>query len=251
MLLLKEDEVSADGRVSLSGPRAEKLLRDVGVVSGMKISVGIVNGHAGSAEVLATGPGHVELACGFDGTPTPGASGITLLLAPPRPKVMKRLWAPLSALGVERIVLTMARGVRPEYTATHWLLREHFEPLLFEGLEQSCRTVPPIVSFHSRFQAAIDELGPPAACAARLMADPSAEIPLLDAVSPRASNVVLAVGPETGWAGGEREIMIGSGFAPCCLGHHPQRTDVACLALLGAVAAALQAGGRQRNPGPT
>jgi len=47
----------------------------------------------------------VVLICEFE-TETPPRPSIDLLLAMPRPKVLKRLWAQFAALGVGRIFIT-------------------------------------------------------------------------------------------------------------------------------------------------
>ena len=52
----------------------------------------------------------MTLSCVFDRTPA--RPPVDLLLALPRPKVLRRLWAQLAAIGVGRIILTNAEGVR-------------------------------------------------------------------------------------------------------------------------------------------
>jgi len=62
---------------------------------------------------------------------------VDLLLAVPRPKVMRRLWAQIAALGVGQIVLTNAEKVERNYFDTHILTPETYRPLLIEGLQQA------------------------------------------------------------------------------------------------------------------
>ena len=47
-----------------------------------------------------------------------------LLLAVPRPKVMRRLWAPLAAIGVGQVILTNAEKVERDYFGSHALRDE-------------------------------------------------------------------------------------------------------------------------------
>ena len=59
--------------------------------------MGLINGATGMAEILRVGNNSVELRCVFDGV-IPSLPSIDLLLALPRPQVMKRLWAPLASM---------------------------------------------------------------------------------------------------------------------------------------------------------
>ena len=54
----------------------------------------------------------------------PPRPAVDLLLAVPRPKVMRRLWAQIAALGVGQIILTNAGKVERNYFDTHILSRE-------------------------------------------------------------------------------------------------------------------------------
>ena len=82
---------------------------------------------------------------------------VDLLLAVPRPKVMRRLWAQLAALGVSRIILTNAERVERPYFDTHVLTPECYRPLLIEGLQQARDTRLPLVSIHRRFKVLVED----------------------------------------------------------------------------------------------
>ena len=58
--------------------------------------------------------------CEFEAT-TPARPRLDLLLALPRPKVMRRLWSQLAALGVGQVILTNAARVERDYFGTHVL----------------------------------------------------------------------------------------------------------------------------------
>ncbi len=135
-ILLDTGELGDDGVAVLDGRRALHVEAVLGCRSGDTVRIGLVDGLRGSAEVLSIGGGMVRLRCRLD-APAMSPSGLSLLLALPRPKVMRRLWAPLASLGVERIVLTNAAKVERHYFDTHWLEPAVYRPLLIEGLEQS------------------------------------------------------------------------------------------------------------------
>src|SRR5207302_9133919 len=82
---------------------------------------------------------------------------VDLLLALPRPKVLRRLWAQLSALGVGQIILTNAARVERNYFDTHIVAEGCYRPLLIEGLQQARDTWLPNVSVHKQFRVLIED----------------------------------------------------------------------------------------------
>ena len=71
---------------------------------------------------------------------TPPRPRVDVLLALPRPKVLKRMWAQLASLGVGQIILTNASRVERDYFDTHVLTEACYRPLLIEGLQRLRRT---------------------------------------------------------------------------------------------------------------
>ena len=70
---------------------------------------------------------------------------VDIVLAPPRPRVMKRLLPQLAALGVGRIVLVGAKKVEKDFWGATLLKDENMRPLLVEGLMQSGTSILPVV----------------------------------------------------------------------------------------------------------
>jgi len=105
LLLVEAAELGPDGDVAVSGPRATHLIDVLKVTPGSRVRIGLVDGPAGEGRVLAVGADHVALQCELTG-PLPPRPPVDLLLALPRPKVMRRLWAQIAALGVGRVMLT-------------------------------------------------------------------------------------------------------------------------------------------------
>ena len=114
--------------------RAAHLLNVLRVSPGQDVRVGVLDGPRGIARVESAGPDAVTLQCTLDDEIPPRPS-IDLLLALPRPKVMRRLWAQIAALGVGQIILTNAEKVERNYFDTHILAPETFRPLLIETHE--------------------------------------------------------------------------------------------------------------------
>jgi 16S rRNA (uracil1498-N3)-methyltransferase len=238
LILLEPGEVDARGDVVLSGTRARHLLTVLRAVPGDRVRIGVIDGPRGAATVQSTGGASVSIRCVFEHD-TPGRPPVDLLLALPRPKVIRRLWAQIAALGAGRIMLTNAERVERDYFDAHILTPECYRPLLVEGLQQARDTRLPVVSIHKRFKILIEDdldglCGPGGL---RLVADPSARQPISAAVPRGTRNghdkrVLLAVGPEGGWNAYEIALLESRGFIPVGMGDRTLRTDTACVALL-------------------
>jgi len=245
LILLEPGEVDALGDVVLSGARATHLVTVLRAAPGDRVRIGLIDGPRGAGTVRSADSASVTLRCDFE-QDAPERPRVDLLLALPRPKVMRRLWAQLAALGVGRVILTNAERVERDYFDAHVLTPECYRPLLVEGLQQARDTRLPAVSIHKRFKVLIEDelhgLGDPAGL--RLVADPSAQEAVSAALSTDRRDghdrrVLLAVGPEGGWNAYEIALLQSRGFRPVGMGDRTLRTDTACVALLALVHAAL------------
>jgi RsmE family RNA methyltransferase len=236
LILLEPGEISRDGRARIGGDRARHLVSVLRAAPGHRIRAGLVDGPTGAAIVEACGEDAVDLRCTFDG-PVPCRPAVDLLLALPRPKVLRRLWAQLAALGVGQIILTNAERVERHYFDTHVLAPECYRPLLVEGLQQARDTRLPAVSIHRRLRVLVeDDLDRLFPEGVRLTAHPDAARTITGALQNRGDRrVLLAVGPEGGWNGFELELLAAHGFEDVGIGPRTLRSDTACVALIAMV----------------
>src|SRR5438552_3217312 len=123
LVILAPQEISSSSDACLFGTRADHLLNVLKVAPGHQVRVGLLDGPLGVGTVQHVGDGTVDLRCAFDAE-LPPRPAIDLLIALPRPKVMRRLWAQLSALGVGQIILTNAERVERNYFDTGVLAQE-------------------------------------------------------------------------------------------------------------------------------
>ena len=241
LILLDAAEITSTGDATLTDDRARHVREVLGATPGLRVRVGIIDGALGTATVSAIDGHTIALRCTFDATPP--RPRIDLLLALPRPKVLRRLWAQLAALGVDRIILTNAARVERNYFDTHVLEPACYRPLFLEGLQQARDTRVPRVSIHRQFRKLVeDELTALSDAAARLVADPLATTPIRDALragrtlpDPPDNRVLLAIGPEGGWNEFELGLLETRGFQRVSMGTRTLRSDTACVALLGIV----------------
>lgn len=240
LIIVQPDEVRDRGEIILTDHRAEHIRTVLKGREGQSLRVGQLNGSAGTGMIKSVTKEQVVMRAVFDGS-IPPVPPVDLLLALPRPKVMKRLWAPLASLGVGRILLTNAQKVERCYFDSHILEPAFYNERLQEGLSQAMDTRMPHVSVHLKLKALLeDELDAVVDHAVRVVADP-AGAQRFSAVAPEwtGKRVLLAVGPEGGWSDYELDLLKQHRFTPVTIGPRTLRTDTACVALLAMVHEAL------------
>ncbi len=234
LLLLSPSEIAADGTVSLSEAHATHLRQVLKVSTGDTVRIGMVDGAIGAGLVTSVSDGNVQLRCAFDWE-IPERPRVDILLALPRPKVMRRLWAQLAALGVGQVILTNAERVERDYFDSHVLAEEGYRPLLIEGLQQARDTRVPIVSIHKRFKVLVeDDLDTLCPAARRVVAQPGGHASVMSVLADtqETERVLLAIGPEGGWNDFELELLQARGFVAAGMGPRTLATTTACIALL-------------------
>jgi RsmE family RNA methyltransferase len=240
LILLHPDELRNNRCVQLADRRAEHICQVLHAEPGKTLRIGLLNGPQGLGTVKSIFDGTVTLYCEFDAM-VPQLPLVDLLLALPRPKVMKRLWAQLSALGVRRVILTNAEKVERYYFDSHVLAPDFYNPRLIEGLQQAADTLLPEVRIVKELKPFLeDELdGIFPDVGKRILADPSGARNLFQTLGKTAENlpdagkrILLAVGPEGGWTPYELEQFKAHSFEIVGMGPRILRTETACVALL-------------------
>lgn len=240
LIILETGEVDGAGDVTLRDARAAHLRNVLNVTPGQPVRIGLLDGPLGTGIVTALEAAEVALRCSFEAT-LPERPRVDLLLALPRPKVLRRLWPQLAALGVGQIILTNAERVERNYFDTHVLTPECYRPLLIEGLQQARDTRLPPVSLHRQFRVLVeDHLDSLFDGGLRLVADPRAKTTAREVLRPHAGRrVLIAVGPEGGWNEFELRMLERHGFELVGMGRRTLRSDTACVAMLAVVHDAL------------
>ncbi len=230
--ILFEKEEIKDGVVTFGGVRAEHILTVLHGEVGQIIKTGEVNGLIGTSEIIAIEKGPVvTVRCSH--TDESLKPWVDLILAPPRPRVMKRLLPQLTTLGVGRIFLVGAKKVEKDFWGATLLKEENYRPLLIDGLMQAGTSFLPTLATRRNFRAFLrDELDTLFPASLRLVAHPSSLIPPASSLPPHPSSLLLAIGPEGGWTDDEVSLLEEYGFKRYSLGSRILRTDTAAIALL-------------------
>ncbi|WP_372808635.1 16S rRNA (uracil(1498)-N(3))-methyltransferase [Pontiella sp.] len=237
LILLQKAEVDADGRAVLSDDRARHIRKILKAEPGKQLRVGLLDGPFGTGTVESMDGTLVVVKCEFD-PELPPIPRIDLLLAMPRPKVMKRLWAQLAALGTGRIVLLRAEKVERYYFDSHVIEPGFYNKMLVEGLQQARCTHLPEVLVRPLFKPFVeDELEALFPDHLKLLADPAGTKRLSEIQDLGAGKrVLLAIGPEGGWTPYELEMLQARGFRLFGMGNRILRTDTATVGLISMIA---------------
>ncbi|MDR6712635.1 RsmE family RNA methyltransferase [Pseudomonas hunanensis] len=232
LLLLEEaDFVSAD-RVVLADRRFTHMQEIHRVAVGDTLRVGRINGLMGQATVVRLEGHEAELQVAFDQQP-PAKLPLTLILAVPRPKMLRRLFQTVATLGVSRLILVNSYKVEKSFWQTPFLHPESIRANLILGLEQARDTVLPEVLIEKRFKPFVEDRLPAFAAGTLGLVGHPGPYP----ACPRAVQdpVTLAIGPEGGWIPYEVELLAKAGLAPVQLGDRILRVETAVTALLSRI----------------
>ncbi len=234
LLLLDADRVAA-GRFRVGGARARHVREVLGLCVGDRLRAGLLDGPVGRAKIVAVGEAEIVLDVDLAGPP-PAPSGVDLVLAMPRPKMLRRLLPQIAAMGIDSLVLLRTWRVAKPYLSAHILQPAVYRPLLHEGLMQGRSTREPQVRVESLFRPYVeDRVAQEFAGARCIVAHPAAPTPLDAAGLHGTARVALAIGPEGGLLPFEVELLAAAGFLPVTMGERTLRVDTAAVALLAQI----------------
>jgi len=216
LLLLSPEDFISPTRVRISGRRLDEVNR----IGATTLRAGLLGGRMGTAELV--GPGELEVH--LDSDPPP-ALPLTLILALPRPKVLNRVIAGATSMGIKKIFLINAWRVEKSYWKSPKL--DHLRDQALLGLEQARDTVLPQIELHRFFVPFVEALQIDGMA---LVAHPGArEVCPRDVQQP----VTLAIGPEGGFIDAEIDSFSRAGFRAVSLGPRILRVETALPSLVG------------------
>jgi RsmE family RNA methyltransferase len=224
LILLQPADFTGTDTVRLRDRRAAHIRDVLKAEPGTRLRAGLLDGPMGSAELLADDADGVELRVRCD-EPPPAKLPLTVILALPRPKMLRRILRTAAEIGIPRLVLLNTWKVDKSYWHTPSLQAEALRGFLLEGLEQARDTVLPEVTLARRFKPFVeDELPALIGDSLGLVAHPGA-FPTCPVGLDRPAT--LAIGPEGGFTPYEFELLQQHGMAPVQLGSRILRVETA------------------------
>lgn len=229
LIVLLPDDFISPSRVLLDGRRKVHIETIQRAQTGVCLRVGKLNGLIGTGCIVRLDSQALELDVVF-ADPPPAALALTLLLALPRPKMLKRILQTVSAMGVKNIHLINSYRVDKSYWSSPLLHADKLRAQLILGLEQACDTVLPTVHLHQRFKPFVeDELPQLVKGTKAFVAHPGvAQLCPLEVEQA----LTLAIGPEGGFLSYEINKLEECGFLPISLGPRILRVETAVPVLL-------------------
>ena len=215
MVLLFDQDFYANNKVSISDRRAEHISAIHNAKPGTLLQVGLLNGQKGSGEIISIDSSKVKMVVTLNTMP-PSPLPLTVILALPRPKMLRRIITTLTTLGVKKIILINSYRVEKSYWQTPSLNLENLNKFIHLGLEQAKDTVSPTIELQHRFKPFVEDKLPEIAMnTLQLIAHPNAKEACPDNLT---KPVTLAIGPEGGFIDYEIGKFEESGFNPVHLG---------------------------------
>lgn len=229
LILLHPDDFQDNRRVFLSDQRARHIRHVLRARKGDNVRVGLINGLIGTGLIIKEQGQNLELEVVLDQQP-PAPLPITLLLALPRPKMLKRILQSVSSLGVKNIFLINSYRVDKSFWGSPLLAPEKLNAQFSLGLEQARDTVMPKITLRQRFKPFVEDELP------HLVEGTSAYVahPAKEETCPPGSvqPTTLAIGPEGGFIPYEIDQLKACGFIPISLGERILRVETAVPVLL-------------------
>ncbi|USE35335.1 16S rRNA (uracil(1498)-N(3))-methyltransferase [Endozoicomonas sp. SCSIO W0465] len=229
LLLLEQQHFIDEQHAELDQRQIKHVLGVHQASEGDELRVGMVNGKIGKGVITQLSSEKMQLEVELD-SPPPQALPLTVLLALPRPKMLKRSLQHLTSLGVKKIILMNSYRVEKSFWQSPWLSPTKVREQLILGLEQARDTVMPEVIVERRFKPFVEDRLPALVQGRRgLVAHPVGGEGCPHQI---AEPAVLAIGPEGGFIEYEVDKLEQAGFQRIHLGPRILRVETAVTAIV-------------------
>ncbi|MGB6675691.1 MAG: RsmE family RNA methyltransferase [Terriglobales bacterium] len=229
------DEVSGK-RAVLLGAHAEHLARVLRARVGQEFDITAGN-EVRSGRVIAVAQDRVEFELG-DAVSAPVAVQVTVALSIFKFDRMEWAIEKCTELGATRIVPVIARRTETHLASAAARRVERWRRIVLQAAEQSRRVSPPEISDPVKLK---DTVALPGSLRV-VLSESETRVMLKDVLQSHLgrSDIVLALGPEGGWADDELEMFQEAGWISASLGSTILRAETAAIASLAVVLAELQ-----------
>jgi len=229
IVLLEPEDIQSEIWSIHSKRQVQHLHEHLDITVGQNLKVGIRNGARYLTEIVSINEQQVCVRPVYEEA-VPAKLPVHLIVALPRPKVLRRLIMDSVTLGVQKISLIHSYRVDKSYWQTPFLQQiDHYVTL---GLEQAGDTIAPEIQLYKRFKPFVEDVLPtliseeiPA-----FVAHPYAEQSMPNSIS-HACTVV--VGPEGGFIPYEIDLLTKNGCQAVSLGNRILRTETSISYILG------------------
>ena len=230
LILFTDGDRVEPNKIALRGRRLKHLRQVHRANSGDILRVGEINGLMGKGEILEINDALATLSISLDQSP-PKKLPLRLVLALPRPKMLRRILRTIAELGVSELHLINSYRVEKSYWQSPVLKPDTVREYLLLGLEQSRDTQVPLVQHHTAFKPFVeDDLPGIIKGRQALLAHPGEYAPCPRHIS---GEILLVIGPEGGFIPYEVGKLQRAGCKVVSLGPRILRVENAVSSLLG------------------
>jgi RsmE family RNA methyltransferase len=229
LVLLSQQDFINENQVQINDRRLDHINSVHQANKGDQLSVGLINGNIGTGLIIEIS--HTQLLMEVSLTKSPPSPlPLTLVVALPRPKMLKRILQTCATMGVKKIIFINSYRVEKSFWSTPLLSEKSIREQFILGLEQGKDTLIPEVMLEKRFKPFVEDRLP-AICdnTLALVAHPNS-----DKACPSNINqqTTLIIGPEGGFIPYEIDLLIKAGITPVHIGQRILRVETAVTALL-------------------
>ena len=228
-LLLLQSETIQNNVATIVGRQLEHIIQVQRLTKGDILRVGEINGDIGLGTITCLNNTSATLEIALTAK-APSPIPLTIVLALPRPKMLRRILQTIAAMGIKQLHLVNSNRVEKSFWQSPLLTSEAINEQLILGLEQSKDTLLPSVHLHKLFKPFVeDELPSIVGNSTAIVAHPMSEQRC--PIDCQAAST-LAIGPEGGFIPFEIEKLVQVGFDPVHLGSRILRVENAVPALI-------------------
>jgi 16S rRNA (uracil1498-N3)-methyltransferase len=229
LLLFSDRDRLENNRVRIADSRLRHLQEVLEAKDGDSLRVGEINGLMGTAQVLLINQHEALIEVDLQQNP-PAKVPLTLVLALPRPKMLRRILRMVAEMGAPELHLVNSYRVEKSYWQTPALATETVEEYFLQGLMQSRDTILPQLHLHKRFKPFVEDELPQLTKGRRALVAHPGDHPPCPAASEEPT--LLAIGPEGGFIPYEVEKLQAAGCEAISLGPRILRVENAVSALI-------------------
>lgn len=230
LIVFENHELNAQQQLCLTGRRFAHVARVLKAQIGDRLRVGELNGQIGTGTVQTITDESLVLGIALDQAP-PAPLDVTVVLALPRPKALRRVLRGVTELGVKNIHLIHCLKVEKSYWQSPLVSAHATHAALLEGLEQAMDTQLPGLQLHQRFRPFAEDVLP-GLCNGVLSYYADTKGAEAFPATP-GSPGLLIIGPETGLIPFEEALLQKAGAQSVNLGSRVLRVETALLSALG------------------
>lgn len=206
----------------------------LGAQVGDSLKIGMLGGQLGTAIIDTITNSNIQLREVHLTTSPPTKLDVTVVLALPRPKVLRRLIMDMTALGVRNIILINSYRTQKSYWQSPMLGR--LDEFVMEGLQQGVDTIAPTITLQKRFKPFVEDNLLELITDRAIIAHPYAQLSLANYLQQSVEGTlpsVVFIGSEGGWIDYEIGLLQAQGCQAVNIGARVLRTEAAVNVVLG------------------